>query len=160
MGPWEPLSGVAVHAIARNPRTGLYSGWRGKPAGRFSGERFLSVKAIRTLFHPKTGLPFPAWLMTLCLIGVALLALQFAVGTVLDSLWFARPTDVAAVLVEWFTGGSIYPHLATTLIELGLGFAFGIVIAIILAMVLSSNQLLGQVAMPSSMPPIPCRRSR
>jgi NitT/TauT family transport system permease protein len=90
----------------------------------------------------------PPWTLSLGAVAAVTLFFQLAVGRVLDSLWFARPSDVIVLLGEWFASGSVYPHIVTTLTEIAIGFALGVGAAIVLAVALSSNALLARVAMP------------
>jgi sulfonate transport system permease protein len=46
------------------------------------------------------------------------------------AFFFGRPLQVVKVIVEWFASGKIYPHLAITLWETLLAFAFGSVLGL------------------------------
>lgn len=94
---------------------------------------------------PRTLQP---WVLSVSVVLLTALFFQLAVGRVLDPLWFARPTDVLALLAQWLTGGFIYPHIATTLTEIAIGFGLGVGVAIVLAVVLSSSALLARITMP------------
>ncbi len=60
-------------------------------------------------------------------IGVLLLALwQIGSATgVLSPLFFGRPVAIAAVVMDWFATGFIWPHLAVTIAETLMAFATG-----------------------------------
>ena len=57
---------------------------------------------------------------------VLLAAWQLASGPLVRPVYVSRPTDVAARLWEMFATGEIQPHIAVTLQELVLGYAFGV----------------------------------
>src|SRR6185312_859643 len=46
------------------------------------------------------------------------------------AFFFGRPLQVIKVVIEWFTSGKIYPHLAITLWETVLAFAIGSVLGL------------------------------
>ena len=46
------------------------------------------------------------------------------------AFFFGRPLQVVKVIIEWFTSGKIYPHLAITLWETLLAFAVGSVLGL------------------------------
>ena len=60
-------------------------------------------------------------------IALAIVALwQFGTSTgVLPPLFFGRPVAIAQVVLQWFTSGDIWPHLAVTLTETLLAFLSG-----------------------------------
>ena len=62
-------------------------------------------------------------------IGVLLLALWQAGSAtgLLSPLFFGRPEKIARVVLEWFTSGFIWPHLAVTIAETLMAFATGTV---------------------------------
>jgi NitT/TauT family transport system permease protein len=51
-----------------------------------------------------------------------LVSRPFATNT---AFFFGRPLEVAGVVIDWFSSGKIYPHLAITLLETLLAFAIG-----------------------------------
>jgi NitT/TauT family transport system permease protein len=57
----------------------------------------------------------------------------------LDPFFFSAPSDIARRIGDWFSSGTIYHHLRTTLLEaalaLGIGGALGLVVGFLLARV-------------------------
>lgn len=82
------------------------------------------------------------------LIGTALLAWQLVSGRWVQPLWMSRPTDIVAKLAEWLWSGTLVFHLATTALEMALGYSLGAVVAIGLGLLLGARPLLGHVLNP------------
>lgn len=66
----------------------------------------------------------------------------------LDPFFFSRPSDIAARLAGWLASGTIYSHLAITLIEALLAFVIGTVAGIIAGFALARVELLAAVFDP------------
>lgn len=68
-----------------------------------------------------------------------LILLLWQAGTltgVLPPLFFGRPERIAAVIVQWFVSGEIWPHLAVTIAETLMAFATGTVAGVVAGLVL------------------------
>lgn len=66
----------------------------------------------------------------------------------LDAFFFSRPSDIAVRLGNWLIGGSIYGHLAITLLEAMLAFVIGTVTGVIAGFALARVELLAAVFDP------------
>lgn len=66
----------------------------------------------------------------------------------LSPLVLSSPGKVAEALVEWFTTGYIWPHLGATVSALFIGFTLGVVVAFVLAVVLTELPRLGRFVEP------------
>jgi NitT/TauT family transport system permease protein len=97
----------------------------------------------------------------LALWHVAILAIAFAVWYGLTTpgivdaayanriaFFFGRPLQVIKVVIEWFTSGKIYPHLAVTLWETLLAFAIGSVLGLGIGLWLALSPTASAVAEP------------
>lgn len=74
----------------------------------------------------------PLRMAQLGLLGVTLLAWQFASGTVVDRLFISDPVSVAERLYKWTADGSIFLHTWITLYEAVAGFVIGSLVGITL----------------------------
>jgi len=97
----------------------------------------------------------------LALWHVAILAIVFAIWYGLTTpgivdaeyanriaFFFGRPLQVIKVVVEWFTSGKIYPHLAVTLWETLLAFAIGSILGLGVGLWLALSPTASSVAEP------------
>lgn len=66
----------------------------------------------------------------------------------LDKFFFSRPSDIAARIVQWFRGGSIWPHLITTVEEAALAFLLGAASGMILGFALARSPKLSALIDP------------
>jgi len=84
------------------------------------------------------------------LVGVAALSLWQGLVSlkILDPFFVSRPTDIAARVVAWVVGGTIWRHLATTLEESLLGLLIGSAMGISLGFSLGRSPLLARVFDP------------
>jgi len=64
------------------------------------------------------------------------------------AFFFGRPLQVIKVVIEWFTSGKIYPHLAITLWETLLAFAIGSVLGLGVGLWLALSPTASAVAEP------------
>jgi NitT/TauT family transport system permease protein len=69
-------------------------------------------------------------------------------GGALDPFFFSRPSDIAERLGKWLVSGTIYGHLAITLVEAMLAFVIGTVAGIIAGFALARVELLAAVFDP------------
>jgi len=90
----------------------------------------------------------PSWFYTLGILAVLCAALQSFVGRGLNPLWFPTPGQVVTVLGEWFSDGSIWPDVQTTLTEVFYGFGIGVAGALIVVALLSFSEFATEVLMP------------
>ena len=90
----------------------------------------------------------------LAVIHVALAALVFCLWwlltetKVLPPFFFGEPLKVVRVVVEWFVTGKIWPHLAITLWETLLAFAFGSLLGLAIGLWLALSPLASAIAEP------------
>lgn len=80
-------------------------------------------------------------------VGLGLLAAWEAVGYVTGGAWTSRPSLIAAKLAVWLQG-SLYPHLATTLIEVSIGVAFGVTLGALAGLVLGRSPIAAGIVRP------------
>src|SRR5881227_628382 len=64
------------------------------------------------------------------------------------AFFFGRPLQVIKVVIEWFLGGKIYPHLAITLWETLLAFAIGSVLGLTIGLWLALAPTASALAEP------------
>ena len=64
------------------------------------------------------------------------------------AFFFGRPHEVASVIVDWFTSGKIYPHLAITLLETLLAFAAGSLLGLGVGLWLALSPTASAIAEP------------
>ena len=64
------------------------------------------------------------------------------------AFFFGRPLAVAGVVVDWFTSGKIYPHLAITLWETLLAFAAGSILGLAIGLWLALSPAASAIAEP------------
>jgi NitT/TauT family transport system permease protein len=64
------------------------------------------------------------------------------------AFFFGQPIQVIKVVIEWFTSGKIYPHLAITLWETVLAFAIGSVLGLGIGLWLALSPLASALADP------------
>src|SRR5678816_285196 len=50
------------------------------------------------------------------------------------AFFFGEPLKVAARIWDWFSSGSIYPHLWVTLVETALAFAIGTILGLVMGL--------------------------
>jgi NitT/TauT family transport system permease protein len=78
------------------------------------------------------------WLGRLAIVAALLIGWSVASGqSRMMRFFLGDPRQVAAQLVDWFTTGEIYHHLAITLLETGLAFAIGAVAALVFGLALA-----------------------
>jgi sulfonate transport system permease protein len=65
-----------------------------------------------------------------------------------DRFWTSQPSDIAARLVEWISGGTLWLHLFITLQEMGVGLVIGSVAGVGLGFLLGQNLTLARVLDP------------
>lgn len=66
----------------------------------------------------------------------------------LDKFFFSRPSDIAVRVLQMFSSGSIFPHLAVTLIEAALSFTIGVIAGVAAGFVLGRTPWLAQLLDP------------
>jgi NitT/TauT family transport system permease protein len=69
-------------------------------------------------------------------------------GGAISVLFFGSPAVIAQRIFAWFASGSIFPHLAITLVETLLSFAVGASMALVLGLWLALTPFLGEVLDP------------
>ncbi len=94
---------------------------------------------------PKTTVLF--WQLSL---GVALLGLWQGLSTRrwIDPFFFSRPSDIALRVRKWIVDGSIWEHLAVTLLEALLAFVLGALLGVVAGFLLGRVRRLAQILAP------------
>jgi NitT/TauT family transport system permease protein len=84
------------------------------------------------------------------LLGAAIVAAWQTLVNVkkLDKFFFSRPSDIAGRIAQWFSTGSIWPHLAVTLEEAALAFAIGAASGVVLGFALARSPHIGALLDP------------
>ncbi|MEZ5856485.1 MAG: ABC transporter permease [Hyphomicrobiaceae bacterium] len=80
-------------------------------------------------------------------LGVVLLGVWEWAGFVTGSQWVNRPSSIGYQLAQWSTG-EIYPHLATTIIELLSGLVIGTILGVLAGLLLGRATRLGPILRP------------
>lgn len=65
-----------------------------------------------------------------------------------DPLYVSTPVAVFERLWQWISTGEIFEHILTTLHELGLGLAIGILTGVVVALILGSSPILADIFSP------------
>lgn len=79
---------------------------------------------------------------------VILAAWQLFSGSGLNSYYVSSPLAIAEQLVQWTQSGYIWPHLLATVSDMLTGFALAALVAVPLALLLGSHDLLARVFGP------------
>ncbi len=139
----------------------------GEPAGRFygmgvareavpveavaAGDSFLftGVGSERRMRRPFIWL-IQAVLLTVLLVGwEVVVTLRWPDGKpVADQFFFSQPSRIGRQLWEWFSSGSVYPHIGITLLETLLGFFGGTLLGLVIGFVLARSETLGDIFEP------------
>jgi len=69
----------------------------------------------------------------------------------IDPFWISRPSHILLRLKEWYFTGFILPHLWITLLEMGVGFFIGLVLAIATGLFLGTRKTLSDLLDPFMM---------
>lgn len=67
---------------------------------------------------------------------------------ILPTFFFGEPARVLDQIGAWFSSGTIYPHLAITLLETLMSFAIGAFLGVVLGLWLGLNQMASSVLSP------------
>ena len=89
-------------------------------------------------------------LRVICGIG-GLLFWEMASIYLIDPFWISRPSHILLRLKEWYFTGFIFPHLWITLLEMGVGFFIGLVLAIAAGIFLGTRKTLSTLLDPFMM---------
>ena len=89
-------------------------------------------------------------LRVICGIG-GLLFWEMASIYLIDPFWISRPSHILLRLKEWYFTGFILPHLWITLLEMGVGFFIGLVLAIAAGIFLGTRKTLSTLLDPFMM---------
>lgn len=95
----------------------------------------------------RRAVPMLVWQV---LVGAAMLSIWQALvsaGTV-DKFFFSRPSDIAGRLQQWLITGSIWSHLAVTVVEALLSFGIGVVLGVGLGFLLARVDWLAELLDP------------
>jgi len=85
-------------------------------------------------------------------VGISLLGLwELASRFLIDPFWISRPSHIAGRLWNWYTTGFFFPHLAATMLEIGVGFFIGLALAIVASLLLGTRKELAEVIDPFMM---------
>jgi len=86
------------------------------------------------------------------LFGIAsLLFWELASTYLIDPFWISRPSHILLRLKEWYFTGFFFPHLWITLLEMGVGFFIGLVLAIAAGLFLGTRKTLSDLLDPFMM---------
>ena len=84
--------------------------------------------------------------------GLLFLALwELCSRYLIDPFWISCPSDILARLWEWYITGFFFGHLWTTMLEIVVGFAFGLILAIFFSLLLGTRETLAKVIDPFMM---------
>lgn len=70
---------------------------------------------------------------------------------VINPFWISRPSHILLRLKEWYLTGFFFPHLWITLLEMGVGFFIGLVMAIAAGLFLGTRKTLSDLLDPFMM---------
>jgi NitT/TauT family transport system permease protein len=85
-------------------------------------------------------------------VGISLLGMWELVSRyMIDPFWISRPTHITTRLWDWYVTGFFFPHLAATMLEIGVGFFIGLVLAIMASLLLGTRKELAQILDPFMM---------
>jgi len=99
---------------------------------------------IATRWHKP---PMAIW--QACLGILLLMGWQLGATTgLLDKFFFSRPSDVLERVLQMFVSGTIWPHLATTLLEAALAFLIGVGAGVLFGFLLARNRFLATLLDP------------
>ena len=87
-----------------------------------------------------------AW--RLVLLAAGLVAWELASDRLLPAFYISRPSAIAGRLVQAFASGAIVPHLATTLVEMVVGFSIGLPLGIAVGLLLGTFRFSARVFQP------------
>jgi len=90
------------------------------------------------------GIPIVVWQIG---VGIGFLALWEAVGHTASGEWTSRPVLIGQRLLQWLSG-PLYPHLATTAIEVVAGLLVGVLAGSVAGLLLGRSPVLAVVLRP------------
>lgn len=73
---------------------------------------------------------------------------ELVAGRWIDPFWISRPSDIAEVLYDWIFSGYIWPHFASTMLAMVLGFVAGGIFGAALGLVLGRSPRLSALLEP------------
>lgn len=79
---------------------------------------------------------------------VVLLLWELASDRLVPAFYVSRPSDIAVYLIEAFSSGAIFQHLAATLTEVVVGFSLGLPIGLVVGLLLGSFPLAARIFQP------------
>jgi len=77
------------------------------------------------------------WVGRIAVIAVILLIWELGAGGLFNVRYTSKPTEIAARLYRWFSSGEVYPHLAVTLFEVLVGYALGLILGLLFAVLVT-----------------------
>jgi NitT/TauT family transport system permease protein len=89
-------------------------------------------------------------LRVICGLG-GLLFWEMASIYLVNPFWISRPSHIFLRLKEWYLTGFFFPHLWITLLEMGVGFFIGLVLAIAAGLFLGTRKTLSDLLDPFMM---------
>jgi NitT/TauT family transport system permease protein len=84
----------------------------------------------------------------LAILAGILVAWETASGRLISKYWLSSPSAIAARLWSWIADGSLWLHLQSTLIEMGVGYVLGCVAGVGVGLALGFLPRVGRVVMP------------
>ena len=83
------------------------------------------------------------------LVVIAIIVIwQTVSGTLVDSFWVSKPSEILARLWRWISTGTLFGHLQVTFTEMMVGFLIGSVAGIALGMILGLNRFTAKLLDP------------
>jgi NitT/TauT family transport system permease protein len=109
----------------------------------------LDVKIQREEFEQRANKrKLHVWsLRVICGVG-GLLFWEIASLYLINPFWISRPSHIFLRLKEWYLTGFFFPHLWITLLEMGVGFIIGLVLAIAAGLFLGTRKALSDLLNP------------
>lgn len=87
-------------------------------------------------------------LIRLMILAGFLLFWEYASGTLISKFWVSAPSAIFAMLISWFSDGSIWPHLEATLIAMGAGYLIGTGLGVGCGLLLGFLPIVQRIIMP------------
>jgi NitT/TauT family transport system permease protein len=89
------------------------------------------------------------WVTQAVLLAILVLTWEKLVDAkIADRFFFSQPSAIATLLWNWFASGSVYTHIAVTLLETVLGFIGGTLLGLAIGFALARSNTLGDIFEP------------
>ncbi len=77
------------------------------------------------------------WVGRIGLIAALLLFWELGSGSILNTRYVSKPSEILILLTRWFTSCEVYPHLIATLGEVLAGYALGVILGLTAAILMT-----------------------